>query len=108
MRSKPGALAALLLLIALLLALPGVALAAPIRLWHAYRGDEQKALEEIVARWRGEPVELLAVPYDAFGSKLAAAIPLGEGPDLYIDSHERLGDYRARGIVGPAGDALEP
>src|SRR5690606_8104375 len=46
-------------------------------------------------------------PYDAFGSKLGSAIPLGEGPDLYIDSHERLGDYRVRGIVSPVGDALE-
>ena len=108
MRSKPGAVAALLLLVLLVLALPGRAFAAPIRLWHAYRGDEQKALEEIVARWQGEPIDLLALPHEAFASKLAAAIPLGEGPDLYIDSHERLGDYRARGIVGPVGDALEP
>lgn len=86
------------------------AVAAPIRLWHAYRGDEEKALERIVAAWSGRgdhPVELLAVPYDAFGSKLAADIPLGEGPDVYIDAHERLGDYLARGIVAPAGDALE-
>ncbi len=48
------------------------------------------------------------MPYDAYATKLAAAIPLGEGPDLYIDSHERLGDYRARRIVAPVGDALEP
>ena len=33
-------------------------------------------------------------------------MPHGHGPDVFIDAHERLGDYRARGIVGPAGDAL--
>ena len=83
--------------------------AAPIRLWHAYRGVEEETLQAILAALRaagGPEVELLAVPYDAFGSKLGAAIPLGEGPDLYIDSHERLGDYRRRGIVAPVGDAL--
>ena len=102
----------LVLLAALTLSLLGLlsatADAAPLRLWHAYRGNEEKALEAILATWKGSPVETLAVPYDAYATKLAAAIPLGEGPDLYIDSHERLGDYRARRIVAPVGDALEP
>ena len=92
-------------LLALFLARP--CFAGPIRLWHAYRGDEQKALEAIVARWNGTPVELLALPYDAFATKLASAIPLGDGPDLFIDAHERLGDYRARHLVAPVGDALD-
>ncbi|MCB9702257.1 MAG: extracellular solute-binding protein [Myxococcales bacterium] len=84
--------------------------AATIQLWHAYRGAEEEALQAILEAHRaagGPPVETLAIPYDAFGSKLGAAIPLGEGPDLYIDSHERLGDYRVRGIVAPVGDAFE-
>jgi arabinogalactan oligomer / maltooligosaccharide transport system permease protein len=78
-----------------------------IRLWHAYRGDEEKALEATLSTWKGEPVETLAVPYDAFGAKLAAAIPLGEGPDLFIDADERLSDFRARRLIAPVGDALE-
>jgi len=81
--------------------------AEPIRLWHAYRGAEEQALTEVLASFDEAPVETLAIPYDAFGSKLAAAIPLGEGPHLYIDSHERLGDYRRRKIVALVGDALE-
>ena len=80
--------------------------AETIRLWHAYRGEEEAALREVVAEWEGAPIELLAVPYDAYGSKLAAAIPLGEGPHLFIDAHERLGDYQRRKIVAPVGDAL--
>jgi arabinogalactan oligomer / maltooligosaccharide transport system permease protein len=72
----------------------------PIRLWHAYRGAEQQALEQILASFDGE-VELLAVPYDAFASKLESAIPLGEGPHVFIDAHERLGDFHERGIVAP-------
>ncbi|MEZ4379852.1 MAG: extracellular solute-binding protein [Nannocystaceae bacterium] len=94
---------------ALLVAAPASADDAPIQLWHAYRGAEEDALNALLARHReagGPPVETLAVPYDAFGSKLGSSIPLGEGPDLYIDSHERLGDYRVRGIVAPVGDAF--
>ncbi len=86
----------------------GVSRAAePIRLWHAYRGAEEQALAEVLASFDGAPIKPLAIPYDAFGSKLAAAIPLGDGPHLFIDSHERLGDYRRRKIVAPVGDGLE-
>ena len=98
----------LLFVTPLVVLLGGAARAAePIRLWHAYRGGEEAALAEVLASFDGPPVETLAIPYDAFGSKLAAAIPLGDGPHLYIDSHERLGDYRRRKIVVPVGDALE-
>src|SRR4051812_43672701 len=101
--------AALLVLLACLACLlfPARAMAAPIVLWHSYRGDEEKALAEILARWKGEQIETLAVPFDAYKTKLGAAVPLGEGPDLFIDTHDRLGDYRAAKIVAPAGDALE-
>lgn len=77
---------------------PTRAMAAPIRLWHAYRGDEARTLSELV---RGHDVELLAVPSDAYATKLAAAIPHGQGPDLFIDAHERLGDYLRQGLVAP-------
>lgn len=79
----------------------------PIRLWHAYRGEEEAALNEIVADWDGS-VDVLALPYDSMANKLGAAIPLGEGPHLFIDSHERLGDYRRRKIIAAVGDALQP
>jgi arabinogalactan oligomer/maltooligosaccharide transport system permease protein len=78
-----------------------------IRIWHAYRGDEEKALNAILAAWKGEPLEVLSVPFDAYQTKLRSGIPVGEGPDIFIDAHERLGDYLSRGIVGPVGDALE-
>jgi arabinogalactan oligomer/maltooligosaccharide transport system permease protein len=97
--TKPRALAPILFVLVWLYAALAQA-EQPIRLWHAYRGAEQEALERIVASFDGE-VELLAVPYDAFASKLESAIPLGEGPHVYIDAHERLGDYHERGIVAP-------
>lgn len=77
----------------------------PVVLWHAYRGAEEEALEAILAAWDG-PVEVLAVPYDAFSTKLESTVPLGEGPDLFIDAHERLGNFRERGIVAPISAEL--
>jgi arabinogalactan oligomer/maltooligosaccharide transport system permease protein len=105
---RPSSLALLLLALAALVFSPHRALAEPLRLWHAYRDEERAALEALVAEWStgGEPVELLALPYDNYASKLAAAIGVGEGPDVFIDAHERLGDYRKRGIVGSPGEAL--
>src|SRR6185437_3974132 len=72
---------------------------APIRLWHAYRDKELAALEAILARWKGEPVEALSIPFNAYESKVAAAVPLGEGADLFIEEHKLLGDYRHRKVV---------
>ncbi len=92
-------------LVATFFALPSFA--RTIRLWHAQRGDEEKALEEIVSRFKESPVEVLAVPSDAFKSKVTSAVQFGEGPDLFIDAHNRIGDYVSRGVITPVGDALE-
>jgi arabinogalactan oligomer/maltooligosaccharide transport system permease protein len=89
-----------------LLALPARA-EEPVRLWHAYRGAEEQALAEILRSFDGE-VDRLAVPYDAFGAKLESSIPLGEGPDVYIDAHERLGNFREREIVAALPFEVDP
>lgn len=79
--------------------------AATVVLWHAYRGAEQEALDRVIESFRkehpGDTVEVLALPFDAYASKLEAAIPHGHGPDLFLDAHERLGDYRDRNLVAP-------
>ncbi|HEY0136626.1 MAG TPA: extracellular solute-binding protein, partial [Nannocystis sp.] len=99
------------LLIAVTLLVPAVARAdEPLRLWHAYRDAELAALVAMIEAHGaagGARVELLQVAHESFGSKLAAAIPLGDGPDLFIDSHERIGDYRLRGLLGPADAAID-
>jgi arabinogalactan oligomer/maltooligosaccharide transport system permease protein len=104
---------ALVLLVALILALvvlPGCS--EPPRgvvVWHPYRGAEQKALEKIAARFETErnvKVTLLAIPYEAYLSKLEAAIPRGNGPDLFLGPHNRLGEYLLHLLVAPASDAF--
>jgi arabinogalactan oligomer/maltooligosaccharide transport system permease protein len=99
------------LIVALLvLALPRVAAAEPLRLWHAFRGKEEAALTELVNSWTdqsGVEVEVLALPHDSFAAKLEAAIPLGEGPHLFIYAHNNIGFFRERKVLAPVGDAFD-
>lgn len=91
-------------------ALPAESLAQRLVVWHAYRGDEQTALDAALATWRaqhpGATIEELAVPFDAYASKLESAIPHGHGPDVFIDAHERLASYRERALVVPFTDRI--
>ena len=76
-----------------------------LKLWHAYRGGEEQALEKAVAEFTkqtGTKVDLLAVPYDAFSSKLTSAIPHEAGPDVFIFAHERLRQFHRMKIVAPS------
>ncbi|MGE0322368.1 MAG: extracellular solute-binding protein [Polyangiaceae bacterium] len=82
----------------------------PVRLWHAYRGGEQAALDRAVEAFEessGVEVEVLQLPHDAYASKLAAAAPGGAGPDVFIDAHERFGDYIRRGVVMPLPASID-
>src|ERR1700687_1994295 len=78
--------------------------------WHTYRGAEEDALGRVVDDFRrahpADEVEVLAIPFLAFPPKLEAAIPHGHGPDVFIDAHERLGDYLEKGLVAPIDPAL--
>jgi arabinogalactan oligomer/maltooligosaccharide transport system permease protein len=93
--------------------LVGAAAAAPVelRLWHAYRGDEKAALEAIVAEWdEAQPdvtVDVLAIPPDGFVTKFEAAAPRGNGPDLLIAAHERVGGWVGAGLIAPLGAGAE-
>lgn len=100
------------LVLALLLGVVLPACGEPPRgmvVWHPYRGDEQKALEAIAERFEAEhgtKLTMLAVPYEAYLSKLAAAIPRGNGPDVFLGPHNRLGEYLKNHLVAPVGDAF--
>lgn len=104
------ALLVLFAIVVALVALPGCG--EPPRgivVWHPYRGGEQKALETIAAKYESEKhvkVTLLAIPYEAYLSKLEAAIPRGNGPDIFLSPHNRLGEYLLHLLVAPVGDAF--
>ena len=100
--------------LALVVALAGpqsmAAASERVELWHSYRGDEERALVLLVQRYErdhpGITVDLLAIPFEAYSAKLLAAIPHAHGPDLFIETHERLGVYRRDGLVAPIGSAF--
>ena len=94
------------ILLALLLAFPAIAQAAQLKLWHAYRGAEEQALEEAAKAWgaeSGHEIVPVALPFGAFDSKAETAIPRGNGPDLLIASHSSLGKWAGLGIVQATG-----
>ncbi|MEK7388386.1 MAG: extracellular solute-binding protein [Elusimicrobiota bacterium] len=104
-----NAIASLVVFASCLLA-TGAQAASPLKLWHAYRGAEEQALEKstkLFERETGRAVELLALPYDAFAAKLIAAIPHGVGPDVFIFAHERVRQFARMGIVDPVDGAID-
>jgi arabinogalactan oligomer/maltooligosaccharide transport system permease protein len=88
---------------------PRATLAGTVHVWHSYRGDEEVALNEAARAYEathGSRIDVLALPNDAYGAKLGAAVPRGHGPDLFVEAHERLGFYLREGIVGPIGEGF--
>jgi arabinogalactan oligomer/maltooligosaccharide transport system substrate-binding protein len=95
---------------ALALVLSGLGCQAPtavrtVTLWHAYDESERQTLERLAREWnQAHPeirLELVNVPFGAFSDKITAAIPNGNGPDLFIFAHDRLGDWAEAGLVEP-------
>ncbi len=106
----PSTLRVLALGLALALGLGAGARAQPrqqVVVWHAYRqgGPEEAALREVARAFErergGVRVVLVAQPFGAYASKLESAIPTGNGPDLFIDAHERLPSFRQGELVQP-------
>ena len=92
-----------------------------VTLWHSYRGAEADGLARAVELLeRDDPtlhVELLALPNDQINSKITAAVPRHNGPDLVIFGHDRIGEWLRLGILLPVerpargvylGRTLEP
>ena len=96
-----------LMTVAVAVLLPAVAAAqTELVVWHAYRGLERTAFEQVVADYNASQgdvtVTTLAVPYDAYADKITAAVPRGKGPDLFIFAQDRLGGWVE------AGGTMEP
>ena len=91
------ALRALVLAWALVCCIVQTAWADELTLWHSYRGAEQETLEGLLDEWNQQPPELTvtAEPFapSVYTSKLTNDIPQGNGPDLFIAAHERVGDW---------------
>ncbi len=103
--SRLSALALSALAWAAVLVIPSLAAAQELTFWHAYRDGEARALDAIVSDWNDAhpdaKVTALAIPPQAYASKLTNAIPRGNGPDVFIFAHERVGEWSNSGVVLP-------
>ena len=76
-----------------------------LKVWHAYRGEERAALERLLSEYDAAHPDIrvvpLALPNDAFINKLESAAPRGNGPDLFITAHDRVGDWSSIGMLAP-------
>src|SRR5262245_59320442 len=83
-------------------------LVTQVVVWHAYRAEEERALDECARRWHELHPEVematLAIPYDAYTYKLESAIPRGNGPDLFVGKQDNLGQFVAAGLIEPVGE----
>jgi len=89
-----------------LLAVPGRAQERKeIVVWHSYQGAARVAFEKVVDGFRskeGWTAAAVAVPPDLLPSRIAAQVPRGDGPDVFLSTQERLGGWVQ------AGRILEP
>jgi arabinogalactan oligomer/maltooligosaccharide transport system permease protein len=76
-----------------------------LAVWHAYRGQEREALEQLLQAWDAQHPEVvvrpLMVPSESYTKKLETASPHGNGPDLFLFAQERVGDWSQTGLVVP-------
>lgn len=105
--AMPGRIAHAMLwcVLSLLCLFPLSASAQDIRLdlWHAYRGDEATALQEVVNDFEranpGIKVSVLQVPDETFANKVFTGVPQGSGPDAFISAHDVIGNWADNKII---------
>lgn len=94
----------MLVAVAILMVVAMTASAAVVNLWHAYRGDEEKAIDEVARKFNlshSDQVRLLMVPFGAFSSKLLNTIPLRQGPDVFVYAQDHVGSWVDKRIILP-------
>lgn len=76
---------------------------ADVTLWHAYRGEEQRALDSVVESFRelhrDWKIDVLPVADESYANKLFTAIPRGSGPDIFIAAHDNIGSWANNQII---------
>ena len=75
-----------------------------LSLWHAYRGDEAKALQSVADDFNAANkgaihVTLLQVPDETFANKVFTGVPQGSGPDAFITAHDVIGNWADNKII---------
>ena len=95
--------AMLFVFVAMLFPLAAGAQEISLDLWHAYRGDEAAALQNVVDDFQNSHknihVNLVWVPDEVFPNKVFSGVPQGSGPDAFIFAHDVIGNWADAGII---------
>jgi multiple sugar transport system substrate-binding protein len=98
-----------------LAALPRLARAEPVQIqyWQYYFKERVTAMDELIRRFEaanpGVTVKHTTFPYAQYRTKVSAAVPAGEGPDIVQLYYGWLRDFRRGGLIQPLpGDAFAP
>jgi multiple sugar transport system substrate-binding protein len=80
---------------------------APVQIeyWQYYFKERVTAMDELIRRFQaanaGITVKQITFPYTQYRTKVAAAIPAGEGPDVVQLYYGWLRDYRRAKLISP-------
>lgn len=87
------------------LGLTGAAGAVEIEYWQYFFDTRVAAMEQLIESFEeANPditVKMTTFPYDSYRTKVAAAIPAGEGPDVVQLFYGWLEDYKAANLIQP-------
>ncbi len=96
--------------VAMLAALPTRARAVEIEYWQYTFKQRVDTMDELIKQFQvANPditVKHVTVPYDNYRTRIAAAIPAGEGPDVTQLFYGWLGDYIHAGLLQPLPSPL--
>jgi len=83
-----------------------------VELWHSYRGAEREALERTLQDFNTTHASLRVaatfVPSQSYADKLNMTVPRGNGPDVFIFAHDRVGAWADSGLIAPLDGRLAP
>ncbi|AIF69411.1 maltotriose-binding protein [Palaeococcus pacificus DY20341] len=81
-----------------------------IVLWHAIGPEELKAFEDLIAEFEIEhpDIDVQLEQKADLETSLKAAIPAGQGPDLFIWAHDWIGKFAEAGLLEPIDEYVTP
>ena len=92
--------------------LGSAASAVEIEYWQYFFDSRVKAMEQLIEKFQaanpGITVKMTHFPYADYRTKVAAAIPAGEGPDVVQLFYGWLNDYVAADLIQPLPDSAFP
>jgi multiple sugar transport system substrate-binding protein len=88
-----------------LMASPALAQKVQIEYWQYFFDGRVKAIDQLIKQFEAQNPDIKVVhthfPYEQYRTKVAAAIPAGEGPDVVQLFYGWLDEYRKAGLLQP-------